>query len=119
MWPGAEDEDAGLGNHGLDKHAELSSADEAVVVRGVLAQAEVHLARPLGFHHFARGVPDFGFHAAAADGADHGAVLAHQQFGAFVTGNGAVHLDDGGQGALLAQTAQADHFLVNVHSFEL
>ena len=116
---GAEDEDARLGNHGLDKHAELSSADEAVVVGGVLTEAEVHLARPLGFHHFARGVPDFGFHAAAADGADHRAVLAHQQFGAFVAGNGAVYLDDGGQGALLAEPAQTDHFLVDVHSIEL
>ena len=87
---GAEDEDAGLRDHGLDKHAELSSADQAVVIGRVLAQAEIHLARPLGFHHFPRGVPDFRFHAAAADGADHGAVLAYQQFRAFVAGNGAV-----------------------------
>ena len=116
---GAEDEDAGLRNHGLDKHAELSSADEAVVVRCILAETEVHLARSLGFHHFARGVPNFGFHASAAHGADHGAILAHQQFSAFVTRNGAVHLDDGGEGALLAQATQPDHLLVNVHSSEL
>ncbi len=115
----AENEGAGLGNHGFDEHAELSSADQAVVVSGVLAQAEVHLARALGFHDFARGVPDLGFDAAAADGAEHGAVLAHQQFGAFVAGDGAVDLDDGGEGALLAEPAQADDFLVDVHSFEL
>ena len=46
---GAEDENAGLGNDGLDEDAQLSSADEAVVVGGVLAQAEIHVARPLGF----------------------------------------------------------------------
>ena len=70
-------------------------------------------------HDFARGVPDFGFDAAAADGAEHGAVLANQQFGAFVAGNGAVDLDDGGEGAFLAEAAQPDDFLVDVHSFEL
>src|ERR1039458_9212264 len=63
-----------------------------------------------------RRVPYLGFHAAAADGADHGAVFPHQQLGALVTGDGSAHLDDGGDGALLTELAQAQEFLVDIHS---
>ena len=81
----------------------------------VFAQAEVEVLGLVGFDHFAGGSPDFCFDAAAADGAEHGAVLAHQQLGAFVAGDGAVHLYDGGYGALLAQAAKTHDFIVDIH----
>ena len=43
-------------------------------------------------------------------------VFAHQDLGAFVAGNGAVHLYDGRNGALLPQLAQTYDFVVKVHS---
>src|ERR1035438_8123977 len=74
------------------------------------------MAGLLLFDHLARRVPDLCFYAAAADGADHGAIFAHQQLGALVTGDGSAHLDDGRDGAFLAQFAQAQEFLVDIHS---
>ena len=74
------------------------------------------MARFVGGDHFARGVPDFRFHAAAADGADHRPVFAHQQLRAFEAGDGAADLDDGRQRALLAQIAQVDQFVEYIHS---
>ncbi len=116
---GAEDEGARLRHHRLDENVELAAADEAVVVSCVLSQAEVHIARTLRFEHLASGVPHFGFHAAAADGPEHGPILADQQLGAFVAGDGAVDMDDGGQGALLAEALEADDFFVDVHPLAL
>src|SRR2546426_6551361 len=42
-----------------------------------------------------RSIPDLGLDAAAADGADHGAVLADKEFGAFKTGDRAANLHNG------------------------
>ena len=50
---------------------------------------------------------------------DHGPVFADQQLGALVTGDGAAHLDDGGERALLAEVAETHQFLVNVHSMTI
>ncbi len=105
---GAEDEGPGLGDDGLDEDGQLASADEAGVVGGILAEGEFKLARALRFHDLAGGVPDLGLDAAAADGAGDGAVFADQHLGAFIAGDGAVDLDDGGEGAFLALAAQAD-----------
>jgi prevent-host-death family protein len=116
---GAENVKARLWHHWLDKYAQLASADEPVVVSGILSEAEIHVAGPLILHHVASRVPHFGFHAPAADGAEHGAILTHQQLGAFIARNGPVDLDNGSQRALLAEAAKADHFLVNVHAIEL
>jgi hypothetical protein len=85
------------------------------IVGGILTQAEGHVARLAAGDDFARGVPDFGFDAATADGADHRAVFANEEFGAFKTGDRAADLDDGGEGALLAQSAHVDQFVENVH----
>ena len=116
---GAKDERARLRNHRLDEDAQLASADQPIVIGGILAKTEVHLARPLNLHHFARGIPNFRFDAAAADGPEHRSVFADQQLGAFVAGNGSIDLHDSGEGAFLAQPAQADDFLVDIHSIEL
>lgn len=116
---GAEDIKARLRHHGLDEYAQLASADQPIVVRGVLAEAEIHMAWTLCLHHIARHIPDFRLNAAAADGAEHGPVLTHQELGAFIAWNGSVNLHDGGQRTLLAEAAEADHFLVDVHSIEL
>ena len=115
----AEDEGVRHGQHGLDEDVELAAADQAVVVGRVLAQVEGEVLGLFRFDHLPRGVPDFGLDAAAADGARHGAVLADQQLGALVAGDGAAHLDDGGQRALLPQVAETHQFLVNVHSMRL
>src|SRR5581483_6711479 len=91
---GAENEQARLRHNWLDEDAQLASTNQPIVIGGVLAQAEVHLPRPFGFHDFARGIPYFRFDAAAPDCAQHGPVLAHQQLRAFVARNGSVDLDD-------------------------
>ena len=66
----AEDNRRGLGIDAFHKHVQLPSADQAVIVCRILPQAERHVARLAGLNHFARRIPDFGFHAAAADGTD-------------------------------------------------
>ena len=116
---GAEDERVRHGQHGLDEDVELAAADQAVIVGGVLPQIEGEVLGFFRLDHLARGVPDLGLDASAADGAGHGAVLAHQQFGALITGDGAAHLDDGGERALLPQVAQAHELLVDVHSMTI
>ncbi len=119
MWPAPKMKSARLRNNRLDENTQLAAADQSVVVGGILPEAEIHMARTLGLHHFARDVPDFRFHASAADGAEHGPVLANQQLGAFIARNGPVDLHDSGQRAFLAEAPEADHFLVNIHSIEL
>ena len=116
---GAEDEGVRHGQHGFHEDIELAAADQAVVVGGVLSQVEGEVLGLFRFDDLPGGIPDFGFHAAAADGARHGPVLAHQQLGALVTGDGAAHLDDGGKRALLPEVAQTHQFLVNVHSMTI
>ena len=116
MWPPPKMKARGLRDHGFDKHVQLAAADQAVVVRGILAQAEIQVPRLAGLDHFAGRVPDLGFHAAAADGARHRAIFPHQQFGALIAGDGAVHLHDGRERAFLAEPAQTHEFVVDVHS---
>ena len=87
MWPPPKMKPP-AGGDALDEHVQLPSADQAVVVRGVLPEAEGHVARLIGGDHFARRVPDLGFHAAAADGAHHRTVFADQQFRALKAGDG-------------------------------
>jgi hypothetical protein len=65
---------------------------------------------------FCRG-PDFGFDAAAADGSGDRAIFAHQHARAFVAGDGAVGVDNGGQGGAPAGTAQLDDFFEEVQVF--
>ena len=66
-----------------------------------MAQTEIEVLGFFGFDDFAGGIPDFGFDAAAANGAGHGTVLAHQQLGAFITRYGTANLNDGCDCALL------------------
>ena len=113
---GAKDERAGHGQDRLDEDIQLAAADQAVVVGRILPQIEAEMPGLFRLDHLARGVPHFGFHASAADGADHGTIFAHQQLGALVAGDGSAHLDDGGDGALLAELAEAQDFLVDIHS---
>gem|GEM_PF-4211114 len=87
---------------------------QAVIVGGVLTQAEIEAALRVDFNDLAGRGPDLGFDAAAVDRTDHGAILAHQQFRAFLAGDGAVYLHNSRDGALLAQAAQAHDFIVNI-----
>ena len=64
---------------------------------------------------FAGRVPDLSLDASTPDGSHHRSVLAYEHFGAFVAGDGAVHLHDGRDGALLPEAAQAHDFIVKVH----
>ena len=112
---GAEDIGVRHRQHWLDKDVELPAADEAVIVGGVLPEVEGEVFRLLRLDNLAGGVPDLGLDAAAADGAGHGPVLAHQQLGAFIAGDGPADLDNGRERALLPQLAQAHELLVNIH----
>src|SRR5207248_1403612 len=112
----AEDERPRLRNHRLHEDIQLPSADETFVVGGILAQAEREVPGLAGFDDFASGGPDLSLDASTADGAHHGAVLADQELGALVAGNGAIDLHDGRDGALLPEVAQAHDFVVEIHS---
>jgi len=114
-----ENKRARLGRHRLDENVQLPAADQAIVVGGVFTQAEVEMAGLVGFDDLAGRVPHFGFHAAPAHCAKHGAILAHQQFGAFVARDGAVDLYDGRYGALLAEAAKTHDLIVDIHSIRL
>jgi len=70
-------------------------------------------------HGFTRGGPDVGFDAAAANSAGDGAVFADQHARAFVAGNGAVGVDDRGEGSALACAPHADNFFEDVHEVSL
>ena len=106
----------GWGSIGFHKNIELAAADQAVVVGGVLTETEMQMAGAFRFHHFAGGVPNFRFDAAAADGADHGTVFTDQKFGALVAWNRPVHLHDGRHGTLLAEFPKPDYLVVEIHS---
>src|SRR5260221_8368619 len=88
-----------LGKNRFDEDFQSAAADEAVVVAGFVVQVEDHFARSLfGQDVFGCG-PDVGFDAAAADGSGDRAVFADKHAGTFKAGDGAVGVDDGGQGA--------------------
>ena len=112
----AEKKRPGLGSYGLHEDLQLATADETVVIGRVLAQVEGQAPRLSGCHGLARGGPDFGLDTTAPDGPGYRPVLPHQELGRLVAWNRATHLDDGGQGAFLAQAAQSDQLLVEVHS---
>jgi len=107
--PTAEKIGDGLRENGFDENFERAAADEAVVVTGFVIQIEDHFARGFALHGFTRGGPDVGFDAAAANSAGDGAVFADQHARAFVAGNGAVGVDDRGEGSALACAPHADN----------
>ncbi len=107
------------GQNRLYEDIQLAAAYQAVVVSCVLPEIETEMTRLLLLDHLARRVPHFSFHASAADGADHGTILAHQHLGALVTGDGSAHLNDGLDCTLLAQFAETENFVVHIHSVQL
>src|ERR1019366_5900654 len=117
--PRAEDEGVRHRQHGLDEDIQLAAANQPVVVGGVLSQVESEVLGLFRLNHLPGRGPDFGLHAAAANRARHGPVLANQKLGALVTGNGPAHRDDGRKRALLPQIPQTHQFLVDVHSMTI
>src|SRR5579859_531103 len=103
----------------FDENFERAAADQAVVEAGFVVQIEDHFARRFAFHHFARRGPDVGFHAAAANRADDSAVFAHEHARAFKAGNGAVGVDNRGEGSALPRAPHADDFFKDVHEARL
>ena len=96
---GSEDVEQRGREHGLDEDVERSSADQAGVVLGIVVQVEGEGARFLLLHHFARGLPNFGFDTTSADGAGDGAIIAHQHLCGLERWDRAAHVGDGGDGA--------------------
>jgi len=117
--PAAEDKSPRLRRHGFDENVQLTSADQAVILSRIFAQAEIEVARLVGFDHLAGSGPHLGFDAAAAHCSQHRAIFADQQLGAFIARNGAVYLNDGRDRALLAESPETHDFVVNVHSAQL
>ncbi len=111
----AEDKSLRMRNDRLDEDIQLTATNQALVIRGFLAQREVEVLGLFGLDDLARGCPDVAFHAAPANGAHDGAVFAHQHLRALVAGNGAIDLHDGCDGALLAECPQAHDFVVKIH----
>ena len=104
-----------LRQYGLDENIEGATANQSRVVLRVLVEIESQGARLLPLHHFAGGLPDVGFDAAAADRAEDGAVIADEHLCRLVRGDGAADIHDGGDGTSAAFAAQLDDLLVNVH----
>ena len=112
---GAEDVEIGGRQDGFDEDFERAPTDEAGVVFGILIEVEGEGAGLLGFHHFAGGLPDFGFDTAAADGSDDGSVIAHEHFRGLKGRDGSTNVDDGSDGAAVSGLAQANDLFVEVH----
>ena len=108
---GAEDDTRPAGDNRLYEYVQLASADQSVVICGILSQAEVHVPRLLGRDHFARRIPDFRFDAAAADRADHRSVFPNEQLCALEARDRTAHLHDRGECALLPEPAEVERFL--------
>ena len=113
--PGAEDVEQGGGKNRLDENFQRPAADQAGIVLGIVVQVEGQRARLFFFHHFARGLPDFGLDAAAADGARDRAVVAHQHLGRLERRNRAANGGDGRHGATAAFAAKLYDLFVNIH----
>ena len=96
---GAEDVEQRGRKHGLDEDFERAAAYQSGVVLGIVVQVEGERARLLFFHDFARRLPDLGLDAAAADGADDRAVIAHEHLRGLERGNRSAHVGDGGDSA--------------------
>ena len=105
----------GDGQYRLDINFQRAAADQAGIKLRVLIEIEGQRARPLGFHYLLRRLPDFGFHATAADGAENGAIVAHQHLGRLKRRNGAAHIDDCGQRPSPAFAAQTHDLFENIH----
>src|SRR5258708_1305531 len=104
-----------LGKNRFDENFQSAAADESVVVAGFVVQVKDHFAGSLfGENIFGCG-PDVGFDAAAADGSGDGAVFTDEHAGTFKAGDGAVGVDDGGQGASEAGFAHSHDFFEEVH----
>ena len=111
----AEDVQQRRRQYRLDEHVERAAADQAGVVLGIVVEVEGEGTRLFRFHYFARRLPDLGFDAAAADGADDRSVIAHQHLRGLEGGNRAAHVGDGGDGAAASFAAKLDDLLVDVH----
>ena len=89
---------------GLDEHLDRAVAAEPQAPDRVVVGGEVPAGEAGGAlgHHHARHVGDVALEAAAADVADRGAFLGHEQARAGAPIGGASHGDDRGQGHALA-----------------
>src|ERR1700736_4588104 len=85
---GAENDGARRRNHRLHKYIELTAADEAIIIGGVLPQIEAHVFRFFRFHDLPRRVPDLCLHAPAPDRANQRTILSDQQLSALEAGDG-------------------------------
>ena len=109
----AEDVEQRHGQHRLDEDFQRAAADQAGVVLGVLVEVEGQRARLFLRDDLARGLPDFGLHAAAADGPGDGAVVADEHLGALERGDRAARVHNGGHGAAAALALQLHDLLVD------
>ena len=111
----AEEIQDGLRQDGFEEYFDGAATDEAIIVGGFIVEMKDQFARGFAAHHFAGRGPNVGFDAAAADGAERGTILADEHAGAFVAGDGAVGVDDRGEGAALSGAPHADDFFEEVH----
>jgi len=113
---GAKDVEQSRRKNGLDEDFQRSTANQASVVLGVVVKVERQGARLFLFHDFARRLPDLGFHAAAADGAGNGAVIADEHLRRLERRNRAADRGDGRYRAASAFAAELDDLFVDVHA---
>src|SRR5579864_4864168 len=111
----AEEIDDGLREDRLDENLDGAAADQSIVVAGFVVEIENHFARRFFLHDFFGRSPNIGFDAAATDGADQGTIFANEHARTFVTGDGAVGVHDGGEGAALPGSPHFYDLFKKVH----
>ena len=117
--PGAKDVEQRRRQHRLDEDLQRAAAHQAGIVLGIVVEIEGQRARLLFFHHLARRLPHFGFHAAAADGAGNRAVIAHQHLRRLERRNRAANVGDGRDRTPPSLAAQLHDLFVDVHEKKL
>ena len=99
----------------LQINLQCSPANQARVIPWILVQIERQRARLLFFHHLARGLPDIGLDAPAADRTDDRSVIPHQHLRCLKRRDRPAHIDDGGQGSTPSLPAHVDDLFPQVH----
>ena len=112
--PAAEDDHFRDRNDGFDKDLDFPAADESALGHRLLGQIECHDARLLVTQDVLSRGPNVGFDAAAADGTERGAIIAHQHFGGVKARHRSADLDNRSQDGFASFPAQALDLIENI-----
>src|SRR5438105_186857 len=99
----------------FDVDLESPTADQPSVVLGIMVQIEAERPWLLFFHHFARGLPNFGLDASSTNRSNNAAIIPNQHLGRFKGRNRSTRADYCGERAVPASTPKFDDLFKNIH----